>query len=291
MDVVTGHGHTARVHPGERPDRLRWYAWRIFVTDPHRRAGDDVGDRTASAAAEVAGAHGAVYQYCVDDDELDGVPYYEWRLSVPRSAVPATAAEPPAAVTALLEHLQQELPGLGGWRAFEDGSASLDETVAADLRDDYADLLRPLEVRLLGLRRGGAQKVDPMVRVLLPADEPEYCAVGLYELTLTTDLDTGVPCWVMLNAGVAVGRAGLPAAARNALARWGDRPDHPILLYPRPQRPRFLATLTSGGRGRGQVGGVAQQSQLRWTSDDPAALAARVTRAVVGLFPQLDEPT
>src|SRR6266581_4570598 len=158
----------------------------------------DVGARTElSSMAEIAGQRGCVFVQCCDDDAVDGVPYYSWLVRVPRAEHRRRNDQGlPVVVTALHDHLRTQLPQqVDQWRIHPDRDLSWRDEAGRLLRKAYGDLLDPLEVALLGLRRDGAQKLDPEARCWWWSGSGELA--GTYALWLCQDPDVeGLQRWL-----------------------------------------------------------------------------------------------
>jgi hypothetical protein len=169
-------------------------------------------------------------------------------------------------------------------------------TAPDELRADTSELLVPLEVALLGLRRDGAQEIEPLLRCHTIGEEP---LAGTYTLLLGHDPDAHgqVTPWLVLSAGH-IPPAGFRATpAGTQLARFAYT-DDPILMTPRPAvttwwisvaTSPFVPTIPTATTSAFTPAGptAAPGARHQWTGTDPAALVERATTDLLALFPYL----
>jgi hypothetical protein len=181
----------------------------------------------------------------------------------------------PVVVAALHDHLRTQLPQLvDQWRINPDRDLSWRDEAGRVLREAYDDLLDPLEVALLGLRRDGAQKLDPEARCWWWSDSGELA--GTYALWLCQDPDVeGLQRWLIVNAGLAVADSFWTGRHGQGLRRFGVKPGNPALVWPRPAGQQWLVTVTTGSF---MIPTTARRpgASYRWTGGDGKALADRV---------------
>lgn len=282
-------------------DQLDQVVWAIEVRDPHQLTPAGIGERTRAAMTELAATHGCVLGVCVDDDSYDLVPegtYYRWDISVPREQhLDRDASDIPRAITALGTWLRTQLPSeLDNWTFEPDVTETWHATAATELRTDAAELLMPLEVALLGLRRDGAQEIEPLLRCHTFGADP---LAGTYSLLLGRDPDvrSEVGPWLVLYAGH-IPPAGFWTTSTGAqLARFAYT-DHPILMTPLPTAVTwwisvatapFVPTVPSPALSPFTPARPTATPGARhqWTGTDPAALVERATTDLLALFPNL----
>jgi hypothetical protein len=270
-------------------DRLDWVVWELLVRDPAELVEPGVGERTGEAVTELAGSLGCVFIQCADDDTVDGIPYYSWLVRVPRLEHRRRNGQGvPHAVAALHEHLRGQLPsGLDNWQINPDRTLSLREEAGRQLRHAYDDLLSPLELALLGLRRDGAQRLDPEARCWWAGTGQ---LAGLYTLWLCTDPDVEVASpWLLVRAGLVVTDDFWDSQPGQGLRRFGLKPGTPVLVTPRPAACQSMVTVTTGSfmipatAARPDAVGAC----YRWTSRDSRTLAGRVQADLTALLPTL----
>ncbi|SHQ48921.1 hypothetical protein [Mycobacteroides abscessus] len=101
----------SRAADDSNPARYPWVVWTVELLDPDRLAGENVAERTATAASAAARKHGCVYEYCVDEDTLeDGTNYYKWYMGVTRAEHENCVGNVPVVVTELVTALIGVLP-------------------------------------------------------------------------------------------------------------------------------------------------------------------------------------
>jgi hypothetical protein len=282
-------------------DTLDRVVWAIEVRDPLQLAVDGLGETTRTAMSELAAAHGCTLGVCVGDDSYDSTPegtFYRWDISVPREQhLDRDDTGTPRAITALGAWLATQLPaGLDDWTYEPDLTETWQAAVSDELRDDAADLLVPLEASVLGLRRDGAQEIEPLLRCHTGAAEPR---AGTYALLLGHDPDVaeqGYPPWLALSAGHIPPDGFWTTAAGAALSRLSYT-DHPILMTPRPApsvwwisvtTAPFVPTIpTPASAFTPSPPTATPGARHQWTGTDPAALVARATADLLALFPYL----
>ncbi|TEA09081.1 hypothetical protein [Mycobacteroides salmoniphilum] len=109
--VRVANSPSSRAADDSNPDHYPWVVWTVELLDPDRFAGENVADRTATAAAVAAKKHGCVYEYCVDEDTLeDGTNYYKWYMGVTRAEHANCVGNVPVVVTELVTALIGVLP-------------------------------------------------------------------------------------------------------------------------------------------------------------------------------------
>ncbi|MEU5438893.1 hypothetical protein AB0G73_36950 [Streptomyces sp. NPDC020719] len=276
----------------EHPDLLEydWVVWELEVRDPHVLTPPGVGERTEQALTELAGGLGCVFDHCVDDDSYDGSDagtYYAWLVRVPQAEHRRRGADGlPLVVAPLWEFLRTQLPaGLDAWTVTPHLDLSFRRAAGDLLKDAYADLLDPVEVALLGSRREGAERIEPLVKVW--GADSDY-VIGTYAMLLARDPD--VPAdesapWLVLEVGVTADPSLLTSPAGTQAQRFGVSTPAPLLLLPRPARPVWTAAVTTHpftNDHSPSPRGVGARHQ--WTAADPAQLAARVARDLHALW-------
>jgi hypothetical protein len=273
----------------EELDELDWVVWNLEVQDPGELTESGVGERTAPAVMRLAGSLGCVFVQCCDDDAVDGVPYYSWLVRVPREEHRRRDDQGiPSVVGALHAHLRTQVPDrVDQWRIYPERDLSWRDDAGRVLRSGYDDLLDPLEAVLLGLRRDGAQQIDPEARCWWWSADRTVLA-GTYTLWLCQDPDVeDSGRWLFVNAGLTVTDTFWDGRPGQGLLRSGVTPGNPVLVWPRPAAHQWLITVTtatfmiSPTAPRPDAVGAA----YRWTSRDGTALAGRVgvdLRALLG---------
>jgi hypothetical protein len=261
-------------------DELDWVVWDLEVWDPGELTESGVGQRTAPAMTEMAGSLGCVFIQCCDDDAVDGVPYYSWLVRVPRDEhLRRDDQGVPVVVGALHTHLRTQIPErVNEWRIRPDRDLSWRDATGRVLRSAYDDLLDPLEAALLGLRRDGAQAMDPEARCWWWGDGGDVLA-GTYALWLCQDPDVeGSGRWLIVNAGLAVADDFWDDRHGQGLQRSGVKPGSPVLVLPRPAAHQWLVTVTTWSFLIPPTAPrpYAVGASYRWTSRDGKALAQRV---------------
>jgi hypothetical protein len=276
--------------------RLDWIMWTLEVRDPEQRAAPDIGERTEQAMTEMAGSLGCVYSHCVDDDSYDLTPegtYYAWSLRVPRSEhLRRNEHGVPIAVAALWDYLRTQLPtGVDNWHVRPDHDLSLRDAAADVLREAYPDLLRPLEVAMLGLRRDGAQNLDPRAECWSGIGTT---MAGSYALLLANDPGATTPCWLVLRVGMVPPTGFWSSAAGQRMSQFSPDRGDPVLILPRPPAPLWMATIETGAFTTDAEARLpdlhAVCARHEWISPDAEQLARRVSRDVQALFPHLAGP-
>jgi hypothetical protein len=166
--------------------------------------------------------------------------------------------------------------------------------MADALRAEASDLLVPLEVALLGLRRDGAQEIEPHLRCYTNGEEP---LVGRYAMWLCKDPEVAVRefgSWLVLAAGH------IPPAAfwtTPAGARFADI-DGPILMAPRPAVTTWWINISTGcftatiptakvSAFTPDRPSATPGARHQWTGTDAAALVDRAATDLLALFPSL----
>lgn len=259
--------------------------WRLEVKDPGQLAGPDLAERTEQTMTELAGSLGCQYDHCVDYDAVNGTPYYAWWVRVPQAEHQRSGPDGlPHAVTALHEHLRTLLPqALSDWHISPDDDLTTRVWADGAFKDCYADLIGPIEVALLGLRRDGAQKLDPTVYVWALEGEEAGASYAM-QLCRNPDADSG---WLVLSVGYLAGDMLWESPLGRRMRRFGVRPDAPVLTLPRPRQAMWVvqaetarleskAPLTDGTGARHQ-----------WTGRNAHDLADRVARDLRKLWPHL----
>jgi len=277
---------------GDELDGLDWVVWNIEARDPAALTEPGVGERTGPAMTEMAGSLGCVFVQCCDDDTVDELPYYSWLVRVPRHEhLRRNAQGIPVAVTALHAYLRTQLPQqVNDWQVCPDRTLSYSDQAGRALRRGYDDLLDPLEVALLGLRRDGAQDLNPEARCWW-SDHDRMA--GIYTMWLCRDPDVEVvPRWLLVTAGLVVADDFWTSDPGQGLRRFGVKPGDPVLVTPRPAAHQWMVTvttatfLTAPAAGRPPAVGASH----RWTSRDGQRLAHRVAADLRALFPQPQPP-
>ncbi|MCE7011803.1 hypothetical protein LWC34_54665 [Kibdelosporangium philippinense] len=283
---------------GEDADlaRLGWIVWTIEVRDPEQRAAPDIGARTEQAMTEMAGSLGCVFSHCVDDDSYDLTPegtYYSWSVRVPRGEhLRRNEHGVPIAVAALWDYLRTKLPkGLDDWHVRPDRDLSLRDAAADVLREAYPDLLRPMEVAMLGLRRDGAQNLDPRAECWSGIGAT---MAGSYALWVATDPGATTPCWLVLHVGMVPPAGFWSSSAGQRMSRFSPDRSDPVLILPRPPAPLWMATIETGAFTTNAEARLTDPHTVgarhEWTSPDAEQLAHRVSRDLQALFPRLAAP-
>lgn len=261
-------------------DELDWVVWNLEVWDPGELTEPGIGERTARAMTEMAGSLGCLFIQCCDDDAVEGVPYYSWLVRVPRDEhLRRDDQGVPVVVCALHAHLRTQIPErVDEWRIRPDRDMSFQDEAGRVLRSAYDDLLDPLEVALLGLRRDGAQEMAPEARCWWWGDGGNALA-GAYALWLCQDPDVeGFGCWLLVNAGLAVADDFWDGRHGQGLRRFGVKPGSPVLVWPRPAAHQWLVSVTTASFMIPPTAPrpYAVGASYRWTSRDSKALAHRV---------------
>jgi hypothetical protein len=284
-------------------DDLAWVIWNLEVRDPDRLVPPGIGERTKQAMTELALQLGCVFQYCVDDDSYlgygrpeDDLPYYQWVIRVPREQHHHRGEDGiPHAIGEVGRWLRTQLPAaLRDWIIAPDENESWQEAFAELLRDSYDDLLDAVEVALLGMRSGGAERFDPGVKCWAVH---EGVFAGSYHMLLGRDPDGGAhPPWLVLYVGHVPAPGFWDSPAGTRMARFAYR-DHPVLVLPSHTDPTWWVSLaTAPFRPQtpwsdNQVGQsrvpTATGARYQWTGPDPEELAGRVARDLSRLFPHL----
>jgi hypothetical protein len=269
-------------------DELDWVVWRLEVKDPQQLAEDGLDERTQQAMTELAGSLGCQYDHCVDHDSMDGTPegtYYAWWVRVPRAEHQRRGPDGlPRAVTALHEHLRTVLPAaLTDWSIAPDGDLTTRVLADTVFKETYADLIEPLELALLGLRRDGAENLDPWVTVW--AQDGQMTG-ATYALWLCDNPDVQ-PGWLVVYAGYLAGDRLWQTPLGQNVRRFGVRPDTPVLTFPRPEHPMWVvqaetARIVPDARPVDHTG-----ARHQWTGHDGQALADRVASDLLRLWPHL----
>ena len=268
-------------------DDLDWVVWDLQVWDPGALTEPGVGDRTAQAMTELAGSLGCVFVQCCDDDAVDGVPYYSSLVRVPRDEhLRRNDQGVPVVIAALHAHLRPQVPAtVHDWRVHPDRTLSLSDAAGRVLRRAYDDLLDPLEVALLGLRRDGAQAMDPEARCWWSDDET---MAGTYTMWLCKDPDVETwQRWLLVQAGLVVADDVWDGRQGQGLRRFGVKPGSPGLLLPRPSACQWMIAVTTGTFMTPPAGArpEAVGASYRWTSRDGQDLAHRVATDLKALVP------
>jgi hypothetical protein len=151
-------------------------------------------------------------------------------------------------------------------------------TTSNEFRAVYDDLIGPIEAALLGVRRDGAEELDPCCS--LKANDGTH-RQSVYALWLSHDPDSNdryPASWLVLHVGFVPEERFWP---------WQDGLPHaPALLLPRPSTLTWGARITTMAFGNpGQVG--KSGADYQWRAADPQVLAERVVRDVRALYPRL----
>jgi hypothetical protein len=289
MSPTTVPGRHNGVMTADDLDELDWVVWNLEVQDPRELTEPGVGERTAPAVTRMADSLGCVFVQCCDDDAVGGVPYYSWLVRVPREEHRRRDDQGiPSVVGALHAHLRTQVPDrVDLWRIYPEPDLSWRDDAGRVLRSGYGDLLDPLEAVLSGLRRDGAQHIDPEARCWWWSADRTVLA-GTFTLWLCQDPDVeDFGRWLIVNAGLAVTDTFWGGQAGRGLRRSGVTPGNPVLVWPRPAAYQWLITVTTATfmipptAPRPDAVGAA----YRWTSRDGTALADRVgvdLRALLG---------
>jgi hypothetical protein len=184
--------------------------------------------------------------------------------------------------------LRTQLPNqVDDWQVRPDRTLSCNDEAGRGLRRTYDDLLNPLEVALLGLRRDGAQRLDPEARCWW-SDNNQMA--GLYTLWLCRDPDVEVvQPWLLVSAGLVVADDFWNSRPGQGLRRFGVKPGNPVLVIPRPETHQWMVTVPTGtfmtppGAPRPDAVGAS----YRWTSRDGRSLARRVETDLTAMLPAL----
>lgn len=283
--------------PLPRPDALGTYGsviWAIEVVDPEKSvAADSVSEQTSGLAEQVAASFACDFICCADDDEIDGVPYYKWLFRVPRvENRRQTADGVPLVVSEVCSVLQSVMPELDRWECHADNFLSYEEAVSTYIRTSYADLLDVIDVRLLPLRRDGAESIEPDARHAGHLDDGSLIAG--YTIFLCSDGHAKYPRWITIRVGfVPSALPGEPVGRARVTA------DLPVLLAPRPRPHRtwtWMACLSLGAfTGDPDNPSIiatqpSEGSRYQWQSGDPDRLADMIERDLRMLLPQLWRP-
>lgn len=271
---------------------LDWVVWRLEVVDPEELAGDDLDERTKQAMTELAGSLGCQYDHCVEG-ELGGVRYYVWWVRVPQAEHQRRGPDGlPRVVTVLHEHLRTVLPA-----ALADWSIAPDEDQTSRLMADnvfkevYADLIEPLEVALLGLRRDGAEQHNPWVYTWAWDDQATAATYTLW-LCKNPDAQSG---WLVVSAGYLAADQLWQTPIGQGMRRFGLRSDTPVLTIPRPERAMWVVQAQTARVGpieqlyEADLADLAAEPGARhqWMGPDGHALADRVASDLLRLWPRL----
>ncbi|MET7489492.1 hypothetical protein [Streptomyces sp. NPDC005538] len=301
--VLTEFGRVGTADVGDRPSHREpqvrqppeddfadadWVMWRLEVSDPGQVVAEGLADRTAQSMTELAGTLGCVYSHCVDYDSMDGTAegtYYAWYVRVPQAEHQRRGPDAlPVAVITLQDHLRSVLPdALTDWRLAPDGYLTGRVLADAAFKDVYADVIAPLEVALLGLRRDGAEKLDPDAQMWAQTEDG---AAATYALWLCKNPDDAeVSSWLVLYVGYLAGPEFWDSPLGQQMRRFGVSPGQPVLTLPRPGPVMWVASaetlpITPGSKVLPLVG-VRHQ----WTARDGQQLADRVKRDLRALLP------
>jgi hypothetical protein len=212
---------------GDELDGLDWVVWEHRGPRPRRpdragrrracRAGDDADRRLARLRVRAV----------LRRDAVDEVPYYSWLVRVPRHEhLRRNAQGTPVVVAALHAYLRTQPPAqVDDWQVRPDRTLSRSDQAGRALRRAHDDLLDALEVALLGLRRDGAQDLDPEARCWWREHDR---MAGIYTLWLCRDPDVEVVGrWLLVTAGAGRCRRLLdqpPRSGAASLRRQARRP-------------------------------------------------------------------
>jgi hypothetical protein len=274
------------------PEDYAWAVWTLTVRDPDSRAAPGVAERTREAVAEMCAALGCLLDRCHDDDAVNNVPYYQWAIRVPAAEHRGRSqGQPPGPIERVCEHLRSCLPErVDDWSVEFDEAATLDLYCAQAVREDYEDLLVPLEVALLGMRRDGAAALEPTLQRWAVADTV-FVYTYVMHLAREDPLDEHSG-WLYLQAGTVVepGFWSSPAGIR-FLRYDGHRPGAPVLLLPRDELAQtWLATITTSAYaadGHRAWNRASNGARHEWTGIEPVDLAERLAIDIPALFPHL----
>jgi hypothetical protein len=261
-----------------------WIVWELQVRDPEQVAPPNTGELTKQTMAEAAAAADCVFEEYVEGSGDDDTAHCAWFVRVPqREHQRRTADGTPIAVAALIDLLRSLLPAtLSDWRAAPDEDLTVRNELDCFFKADHADVIDPVEVALLGLRRDGAQQLDPRTTLWTTRGG---AAVGTYCLWLCRDPDGDGRGWLYLNLGY-LGDDALWASPLGAdLARYRVPRHTPLLMLPRPERPQWVARVSSATLhpGNAPVKAVAPL----WSADNGQELADRLARDLRVLLPGL----
>jgi hypothetical protein len=265
-----------------------WVVWCLEVRDPQQLTPDGLADRTQHSMTELAGSLGCVFDHCDDYDSMDGTPastYYAWFVRVPQAEHQRRGPDSlPVAIRALYDHLRSQLPpALTDWRLEPDRNLTRRAVADVYFKDVYADVIQPLEVALLGLRRDGAEKLDP--HVYLWAQDGE-AAGATYALWLCKSPDDP-SWWLYLQVGYLAGEEIWNGPLGRGFRRFGVSPQSPILTFPRPETAMWVARVETARIPPGALVTDLVFACHQWIAADGEELADRVARDLTSLFPRL----
>lgn len=273
---------------------LDWVVWRLEVKDPQELAGDDLDERTKQAMTELAGSLGCQYDHCVgSSDTTPRSAYYAWYVRVPQDEHQRRGPDGlPRAVTALHEHLRTAVPAaLTDWSVAPDEDQTSRLVADTAFKDVYADLIEPLEVALLGLRRDGAEQHNPWVYTWAWDDQATGATYALW-LCRNPDARSG---WLVVSAGYLAADQLWQTPLGQGMQRFGLRSDTPILTIPRPDRAMWVVQAQTARVGPVEHLYEADRLDLaegpgarhQWMGPDGHALADRVASDLLRLWPRL----
>jgi hypothetical protein len=251
-----------------------WTVWQISAEDPRPGSPDFDALIEPSLAQAAAGLGCDFDMYSVDavfvgPVETD-IGVHSWYVRVPRDQY--MAGGPPQCVRQLVEHLRTLVPSeLGGWSAQVHGDFTVRHELDALFKEEYADLITPLEAALLGMRRDGAQEMNPQT-YLWHGSLDGGPSVATYTMWLGRDpdyQDRDTSAWLHLQAGFLPRPAFQTTPAAQKLAKYQFAPATPLLLMPRPDTGRWVARLSSPSIGNATVAPL-------WSAATGPELAERV---------------
>lgn len=154
----------------------------------------------------------------------------------------------------------------------------------------------PIEVALLGSRRDGAERIEPLAKMWGSDDN---VVIGTYAMVLARNPDASAQAsgpWPVLDVGLDVDDSALLTTPAGTKAqRFGGKAHDPVLLLPRPARPLWTARVTEdlvvadgrpGQHALKLVGVPAGE-----TGGDPGAVLGKIGPRQIGHLPhRLDQP-
>jgi hypothetical protein len=271
--------------------------WELEVRDPLGIAADGAAADAEGPARDLAASLGCTLTAFWEDADGDNdlvpeAPTYTWAVRIRQDEHRRRDKDDvPVVVASIRRELQSLLPPeLGDWRIAPDWGLTQVEADNLAVRDAYPDLLGSLESALLPLRADGAGDHEPQASIWARGDNG---SAGTYSLWLCEDPDFSH--WLILHAGVAPQDGFWDSPAGTGLLRHGVQDRDPVVLLPRPAAPVWMASLSVGSFSKARLrsdapGGRVPGALHQWTSGDPAALAARVSRDLQALLPRLGSP-